>query len=127
MSSYNRRGDHWTGTVKNRVACARLLLLLCRYNVGLVCSGSDSLRVARRQKVPPLTKGPTKVWPRPRLIIIIMVMRYIYNALNDALSASRIHSKLKTILSKHIHKQNTGLVYLQSYLYMIIKHTRRVT
>ena len=37
--------------------------------------------------------------------IIIMIM-YIYNALNDALSTSRIHNKLKTILSKYIHIQN---------------------
>ena len=26
-----------------------------------------------------------------------MIITYIYNALNDALSASRIHNKLKTI------------------------------
>ena len=37
---------------------------------------------------------------------LIMIIRYIYNALNDALSASRIHNKLKTILSKYIHIQN---------------------
>ena len=35
--------------------------------------------------------------------IIIIIITYIYNALNDALSASRIHNKLKTILSKYIH------------------------
>ena len=29
------------------------------------------------------------------LIIIIIITTYIYNALNDALSASRIHNKLK--------------------------------
>ena len=34
---------------------------------------------------------------------IIIIITYIYNALNDALSASRIHNKLKTILSKYIH------------------------
>ena len=39
-------------------------------------------------------------------IIIIIIITYIYNALNDALSASRIHNKLKTILSKYIHIQN---------------------
>ena len=39
-------------------------------------------------------------------IIIIIIITYIYNALNDALSASRIHSKLKTILSKYVHIQN---------------------
>ena len=39
-------------------------------------------------------------------IIIKLIITYIYNALNDALSASRIHSKLKTILSKYIHIQN---------------------
>ena len=38
--------------------------------------------------------------------IIIIIITYIYNALNDALSASRIHNKLKTILSKYIHIQN---------------------
>ena len=37
--------------------------------------------------------------------IIIILITYIYNALNDALSASRIHNKLKTILSKYIHIQ----------------------
>ena len=40
------------------------------------------------------------------IIIIIMIITYIYNALNDALSASRIHNKLKAILSKYIHIQN---------------------
>ena len=39
-------------------------------------------------------------------IIIIIIITYIYNALNDALSTSRIHNKLKTILSKYIHIQN---------------------
>ena len=37
---------------------------------------------------------------------IIIIKTYIYNALNDALSASRIQNKLKTILSKYIHIQN---------------------
>ena len=41
-----------------------------------------------------------------QIIIIIIIITYIYNALNDALSASRIHNKLKTILSKYIHIQN---------------------
>ena len=40
------------------------------------------------------------------LMIITMIITYIYKALNDALSASRIHNKLKTILSKYIHIQN---------------------
>ena len=40
------------------------------------------------------------------LFIKIIIITYIYNALNDALSASRIHNKLKTILSKYIHIQN---------------------
>ena len=35
----------------------------------------------------------------------IDIIVYIYNALSDALSVSRIH-KLKTILSKYIHIQN---------------------
>ena len=39
-------------------------------------------------------------------IIIIIIITYIYNALNDGLSASRIHNKLKTILSKYIYIQN---------------------
>ena len=38
------------------------------------------------------------------IIIIIIIITYIYNALNDAPSAYRIHNKLKTILSKYIHK-----------------------
>ena len=38
--------------------------------------------------------------------LIIIIITYIYNVLNDALSASRIHNKLKTILSKYIHIQN---------------------
>ena len=37
---------------------------------------------------------------------IIIIITYIYNVLNDALSASRIHNKLKTILSKYIQIQN---------------------
>ena len=45
------------------------------------------------------------------IMIIIIIITYIYNALNDALSASRIHNKLKTILSKYIHIQIV-LVYL---------------
>ena len=40
------------------------------------------------------------------VVIIIIIITYIYNALNDALSASRIHNKLKTILSKYTHIQN---------------------
>ena len=40
-------------------------------------------------------------------VIIIIIITYIYNALNDTLSASRIHNKLKTILSKYIHIQNS--------------------
>ena len=37
---------------------------------------------------------------------LIIIITYIYNTLNDALSTSRIHNKLKTILSKYIHIQN---------------------
>ena len=37
---------------------------------------------------------------------IIITITYIYHALNDALSASRIPNKLKTILSKYMHTQN---------------------
>ena len=40
------------------------------------------------------------------IIIIIMMITYIYNALNDAVSASRINNKLKTIPSKYIHILN---------------------
>ena len=40
------------------------------------------------------------------IIIIIMIITNIYKALNDALSAYRMHIKLKTILSKYIHIQN---------------------
>ena len=40
------------------------------------------------------------------MYIIIIVIMYIYNALSDTLSAYRIHSELKTILSKYIHIQN---------------------
>ncbi len=48
----------------------------------------------------------THAQPAYTIIIIIIIITYIYNALNDALSASRIHNKLKTILSKYIHIQN---------------------
>ena len=41
-------------------------------------------------------------------IIIIIIITYIYNVLNDALSASRINKKLKTILSKYIHIQKNS-------------------
>ena len=58
--------------------------------------------------------------------LIIIIITYTYNMLNDTLSASRTHNKLKTILSKYIHIQIV-LVYLQSYLYIIIKHTHRLT
>ena len=40
------------------------------------------------------------------IIIIIIIITYIYNTLNDALSAYRIHNNLKTILSKYLHIQN---------------------
>ena len=40
------------------------------------------------------------------MIIMIIIITYIYIALNDALSAYRIRNKLKTILSKYIHVQN---------------------
>ena len=40
------------------------------------------------------------------IITIIIIITYIYNALNDALSTYIIHNKLKTILSKYIHIQN---------------------
>ena len=53
---------------------------------------------------------PPKIWrPPPAMsalewhVIIIIIITYIYNALNDALRASRIHNKLKTIPSKYIH------------------------
>ena len=36
----------------------------------------------------------------------VVIIRYIYNALNDALSAYRMHNQLKTILSKYRHIQN---------------------
>ena len=39
------------------------------------------------------------------IIIIIIIITYIYNTLNDALSAYGINDKLKTILSKYIHIQ----------------------
>ena len=39
-------------------------------------------------------------------MIIMRITYIIYDALNDALSAYRIHNKLKTILSKYIHIQN---------------------
>ena len=45
-----------------------------------------------------------------RTIIIIIIITYTYSALNDALSASRIHDKLKTVLSKYIHIQNSPSV-----------------
>ena len=35
------------------------------------------------------------------ITIIIIISTYIYNALNDALSAYRIHNNLKTIFSKY--------------------------
>ena len=56
------------------------------------------------QRQSPVTSTPISAegW----LQIIIIIITYIYNALNDAVSASRIHSKLKTILSKYIHIQN---------------------
>ena len=44
--------------------------------------------------------------PHEDLLTILIIITYIYNALNDALSASRIHNKLKIILSKYIHIQN---------------------
>ena len=53
--------------------------------------------------------GPTypfKGFCHFKVFIIIIIITYIYNALNDALSASRIHNTLKTILSKYIHIQN---------------------
>ena len=50
--------------------------------------------------------GDVVLYVNDIIIIIIIIITYIYNALNDALSASRIHNKLKTILSKYIHIQN---------------------
>ena len=38
-------------------------------------------------------------------LLIMIIVTYIYNTLNDALSSSRIHNKLKMILSKYIHIQ----------------------
>ena len=40
------------------------------------------------------------------IIMIIIIIVYIYNTLNDTLSAYGTHNKLKTILSKYIHIQN---------------------
>ena len=37
------------------------------------------------------------------MALIIIIITYMYNALNVSLSASRIHNKLKTIPSKYIH------------------------
>ena len=61
-------------------------------------------RICRDREVPSKNNEPTIVIII--IIIIIIIITYIYNALNDALSASRIHNKLKTILSKYIHIQN---------------------
>ena len=36
---------------------------------------------------------------------MIIIITYIYIALNDALNASRMHNKLKTILCKYIHNK----------------------
>ena len=38
--------------------------------------------------------------------LIIIIITHIYNALNNARSAYRIHNKLRTLLSKYIHVQN---------------------
>ena len=46
-----------------------------------------------------------------------IIITNTYNVLNQALIPSRIHNKLKTILSKYIHIYKIVLVYLQSYLY----------
>ena len=56
--------------------------------------------------------------------MIIIIITYIYNAFNDALSAYRIHNNPKTTLSKYIYAQNTVLEYLQSRL-ITHKHRER--
>ena len=50
--------------------------------------------------------------------IIIIIITYIYNAPNDILSISRIHDKLKTILSKYIHILNrqSQSIYSPTYI-----------
>ena len=66
-------------------------------------------RICRDREVPSKNNEPTIIIIIIIIIImiiIIIIITYIYNALNDALSASRIHNKLKTILSKYIHIQN---------------------
>ena len=55
--------------------------------------------------------------------MIMIIITYIYNALNDALSASRIRNMLKTILSKYIHIQNSPSV-LTVLPNIIIRHTQ---
>ena len=48
--------------------------------------------------------------------MIIIIMTCIYNALNDAVNAYRIHNNLKTLFSKYIRVQNRQVqVYLQWY------------
>ena len=63
-----------------------------------------SAKKAYLDKLVETDKSTSTIWKAINEIIIIIT--YIYNALNDALSASRIHNKLKTILSKYIHIHN---------------------
>ena len=47
---------------------------------------------------------------------MIIITTYIYTALNDALSACRIHNLGQYSLHRYTYKKNTVLEYLQSYL-----------
>ena len=50
------------------------------------------------------------------ILLLIIIIAYIYNSLNDALSAYKIHIKLKTILSKYIRvfREYCYLFYITS-------------
>ena len=55
-----------------------------------------------------------------------MIIRYIYNALNDALSAYRIHNKLqKYSLNTYTYKIDSPsvLTVLPIYIYSLNTHT----
>ena len=52
------------------------------------------------------SSSASRLQDQPSLHPHIIIITYIYNALNDALSASRIHNKLKTIPSKYVHILN---------------------
>ena len=48
---------------------------------------------------------------------VIIIITYIYHALNNALSAHIIHTNLNTIFCTHVEDSTTKTIYIRHYMH----------